>query len=94
VAGCCECGDEPSGSCATELVSYLFACTLVWGSLRRWSACAPTAYEVARDCRMFEKYCVAGCLKSCSESRVTFTWAVAAVDGVTCTAGSGSFCQG
>jgi hypothetical protein len=22
VAGCCECGDEPSGSCVTELVSY------------------------------------------------------------------------
>jgi hypothetical protein len=22
VLGCCECGDEPSGSCATELVSY------------------------------------------------------------------------
>jgi hypothetical protein len=22
VAGCCECGYEPSGSCATELVSY------------------------------------------------------------------------
>jgi hypothetical protein len=22
VAGCCECGDEPSGSCTTELVSY------------------------------------------------------------------------
>jgi hypothetical protein len=22
VAGCCECGDEPSGYCATELVSY------------------------------------------------------------------------
>jgi hypothetical protein len=21
VAGCCECGDEPSGSCSTELVS-------------------------------------------------------------------------
>jgi hypothetical protein len=21
VAGCCQCGDEPSGSCATELVS-------------------------------------------------------------------------
>jgi hypothetical protein len=20
MAGCCECGDEPSGSCATELV--------------------------------------------------------------------------
>jgi hypothetical protein len=24
VASCCECGDEPSGSCATELVSYLW----------------------------------------------------------------------
>jgi hypothetical protein len=23
VAGCCECGDEPSGSCATELVSLV-----------------------------------------------------------------------
>jgi hypothetical protein len=23
VAGCCECGDEPSGSCATELVSKI-----------------------------------------------------------------------
>jgi hypothetical protein len=23
VAGCCECDDEPSGSCATELVSYV-----------------------------------------------------------------------
>jgi hypothetical protein len=22
VASCCECVDEPSGSCATELVSY------------------------------------------------------------------------
>jgi hypothetical protein len=22
VAGCCECGDESSGSCTTELVSY------------------------------------------------------------------------
>jgi hypothetical protein len=23
VVGCCECGDEPSGSCATELVNIL-----------------------------------------------------------------------
>jgi hypothetical protein len=23
LAGCCECGDEPSGSGTTELVSYL-----------------------------------------------------------------------
>jgi hypothetical protein len=28
VAGCCECGDEPSGSCATELVGWLVSwCT-------------------------------------------------------------------
>jgi hypothetical protein len=25
VAGCCECGDEPSGSCATELVTLVGA---------------------------------------------------------------------
>jgi hypothetical protein len=24
VAGCCECGDEPSGSCATELVNAIY----------------------------------------------------------------------
>jgi hypothetical protein len=24
VAGCCGCGDEPPGSCAKELVSYVF----------------------------------------------------------------------
>jgi hypothetical protein len=29
----------------------------VWGILRRWSACAPTAYEVVRDCWIFEKHC-------------------------------------
>jgi hypothetical protein len=23
VTGCCECGDEPSGSCTTELVSIM-----------------------------------------------------------------------
>jgi hypothetical protein len=23
VAGCCECGDEPSGSCAMELVNFI-----------------------------------------------------------------------
>jgi hypothetical protein len=25
VAGCCECGDEPSGSCASEWASYRIA---------------------------------------------------------------------
>jgi hypothetical protein len=29
----------------------------VLGILRRWSAFAPTAYEVVSDCRMFEKHC-------------------------------------
>jgi hypothetical protein len=24
VAGCCECGDEPSGSCTTELLSLQY----------------------------------------------------------------------
>jgi hypothetical protein len=27
VAGCCECGDEPSGSCATELLRVVTVCT-------------------------------------------------------------------
>jgi hypothetical protein len=29
VAGCCECGDEPSASCATELFSYSFMSKLL-----------------------------------------------------------------
>jgi hypothetical protein len=29
VAGCCECGDEPLGSCATELVSSVLVFTCV-----------------------------------------------------------------
>jgi hypothetical protein len=29
VAGCCECGDEPSGSCATELFKYLIVVYLM-----------------------------------------------------------------
>jgi hypothetical protein len=28
LAGCCECGDEPSGSCATELVTYILVIIL------------------------------------------------------------------
>jgi hypothetical protein len=30
VAGCCECGDEPSGSCATELEATLVAQRTKW----------------------------------------------------------------
>jgi hypothetical protein len=33
VAGCCECGDEPSGSDATELVSYDTRCHCLIGHL-------------------------------------------------------------
>jgi hypothetical protein len=29
VAGCCECGDEPLGSCATELVSLEFIIIII-----------------------------------------------------------------
>jgi hypothetical protein len=31
VAGCCECGDEPSGSCTTELVNGQFPRSLYEG---------------------------------------------------------------
>jgi hypothetical protein len=30
VAGCGECGDEHSGSCATELVSYMYTLILTY----------------------------------------------------------------
>jgi hypothetical protein len=34
VAGCCECGDEPSGSCATELVKVSGAYDGEWNAER------------------------------------------------------------
>jgi hypothetical protein len=42
----------------TTGVVLQFTCTKFWvqGILRRWSSCALTAYEVARDCRKFEKH--------------------------------------
>jgi hypothetical protein len=45
-----------------DTVFLLLTCVhfWVWGVLRRLSACAPTAYEVARDCRNFEKHCFRG----------------------------------
>jgi hypothetical protein len=30
VAGCCECGDEPSGTCATELVRLFLMFIYCW----------------------------------------------------------------
>jgi hypothetical protein len=43
VAGCCECGDEPSGSCATELVRANY-----WRKVRIWR----TVFECVRWCRL------------------------------------------
>jgi hypothetical protein len=38
VAGCCECGDEPSGSCATVLVKYSVRPLGTWWSILEQSA--------------------------------------------------------
>jgi hypothetical protein len=45
---------------STSIMFLLFICMRfwVWGVLRRWFACAPTAYEVVRDCWTFEKHCI------------------------------------
>jgi hypothetical protein len=46
----------------TGIMFLLFTCMhiWVWVILRRWSACAPIAYEVVRDCQKFEKHCSGG----------------------------------
>jgi xanthine/uracil permease len=42
---------------ATGIMFLLFTCMHFWGwEILRWTACAPTAYEVNRDCRKFEKH--------------------------------------
>jgi hypothetical protein len=40
----------------TCVMFLLFTCMhiWVWGTLRTWSTCVPTAYEVVRDCRKLE----------------------------------------
>jgi hypothetical protein len=45
---------------STSIMFLILICMYfwVWGVLRRWFACAPTAYEVVRDCRTFEKHCI------------------------------------
>jgi hypothetical protein len=51
VAGCCECGDEPSGSCATELVSLTFIIHWIFQPLRskqfevRATLCVPSPVD-------------------------------------------------
>jgi hypothetical protein len=41
------------------IMLFPFTCMHFWVCriLRRWSTCAPTAYEVLRDYRKFEKHC-------------------------------------
>jgi hypothetical protein len=51
----------------TRIMFLLFTCMRfwVWGILRRWLECSPTAYEVVRDCRKFEKLWVRECVVYC-----------------------------
>jgi hypothetical protein len=46
VAGCCECGDEPSGSCATELVVVGCVKKLMQNDARK--TCWGTFFRVGR----------------------------------------------
>jgi hypothetical protein len=46
-------------SLTTGIMFFLFTCMHFWAweILRRWSACAPKAYEAVRDYRKFDKHC-------------------------------------
>jgi hypothetical protein len=60
MAGCCECGDEPLGSCATELVSDSF-----W--IKRHLLCEENVecfWGMLLDCGHFER-CGKRCVYSC-----------------------------
>jgi hypothetical protein len=52
VAGCCECGDEPSGSCATELVNIKHILIYVHyiGVRPTWYIFDPHPIEDHADC--------------------------------------------
>jgi hypothetical protein len=39
VAGCCECGDEPSGSCSTELVIYVVLHAVLYSIISKEELC-------------------------------------------------------
>jgi hypothetical protein len=54
---------------------FTFLLFWVWGILRRWSACAPTACEVVRDCRKFEKHSFS-CLGSRSLRILLTRWII------------------
>jgi hypothetical protein len=56
----------------TGITFLLFTCMnlWVWEILRRWSTCAPTAYEVFLDYRKFEKHCFKGLKYDVSVTRI------------------------
>jgi hypothetical protein len=49
-------------SLTTSIMFLLFSWMhcWVWGILRRWSACAPTIYELVCNCQKFGKHCSRG----------------------------------
>jgi hypothetical protein len=57
VAGCCECGDELSGSCATELV-FLVSCQGEEG--RQICDCKTIAHSCASVWKRIETKCAFG----------------------------------
>jgi hypothetical protein len=69
VAGCCECGDEPSGSCATELVyqipSYIssnkekvsLSCKVCDVKETAWSMFRPSVVSACRNTNNKQKFC-------------------------------------
>jgi hypothetical protein len=64
----------------TSIMFPLLTCIhfWVWRILRRWSACAPIAYEVIWDCRKFEKHCASiifmWYLRSCLNTGPNTSW--------------------
>jgi hypothetical protein len=50
VAGCCECGDEPSGSCATELVIMDGGCVLIWRVAVKFHVLTAASMKVTGFC--------------------------------------------
>jgi hypothetical protein len=71
VAGCCECGDEPSGSCTTELVSlvsyvhllYVVQSKNSWTCLDISSLLLLTVLDAQGEGECFESACGSRCKK-------------------------------
>jgi hypothetical protein len=58
VVGCCECGDEPSDSCAMELVSYIQDIEGFTGSVvfSRETFILPLMYQHHFDYKPFRQF--------------------------------------